>query len=44
MTSAGILSAGADIEIGGIKVGPQAIIIGTLAFVGLVKAASIFVK
>ena len=44
MTSAGIIGVSSDMEIGGIKVDPKVIIVGTLAFVGVVKLATIFIR
>lgn len=39
MTSAGILGIGSNMELAGIKVGPKAVLAGTLIFIFVVKIA-----
>ncbi len=44
MTSAGIIGISSDVDIEGVKVDPRAIIVASLAIVGVVKLATIFIK
>ena len=44
MTSAGIIGISSDVDIEGIKVDPRTIILATLAIVGIVKLARMFIR
>jgi len=43
-TQAGILSVGSDTELGGIKIGPKAIVIGVVVLIVLIKLLGTFIK